>query len=37
MRALNIYDNRVGQGCTWNGNNPCIRHALEDLNWEPII
>ena len=36
-RALTVYDNRVGQGCTWSGNNPRIRRALEDLNWEPII
>ena len=31
-RALNVYDNRVGQGCTWNVNNPRIRRTLEDLN-----
>ena len=37
MRALNIYDNRVGQGCTWSGNNPRIRQALEDVKREPII
>ena len=37
MRALNVYDNRVGQGCTWNGGNPYIRWALEDMKWESII
>ena len=36
-QALNVYDNCVGQGCTWNGNNLCIRYILKDLNWEPII
>ena len=36
-RALNVYDNRVGQGCTWSGGNPCIRRALQDVKWEPII
>lgn len=31
-RALNVYDNRVGQGCTWTGGNTQVRRALEDLN-----
>lgn len=36
-RALNVYDNRVGQSCTWSGGNPCIRRTLKDVKWEPII
>lgn len=36
-RALNVYDNRVGQACTWSGGNSRIRRALEDVTWEPII
>ena len=36
-RVLNAYDNRVGQGCTWTGNIPRVRRALEDIKWESII
>lgn len=34
---MNVYDNRVGRGCTWDGGIRHIRRALEDVNWEPII
>ena len=30
-RGFNVYDNRVGQGCTWSRGNPCVRRALEDI------
>lgn len=36
-RVLNVYDNRVGQGCTWMGNTPRVRRALEDIKWDSII
>ena len=36
-RVLNVYNNRVGQGCTWSENNSRVRRALEDIEWEPII
>ena len=36
-RVVNVYDNRVGRGCTWDGGIHRIRRALEDINWEPVI
>ena len=36
-RVVNVYDNRVGRGCTWDGGIHRTRRALEDVNWEPII
>lgn len=36
-KALNIYDNCDGLGCTWSGNNLCIGRALENVRWKPII
>ncbi len=37
MRVVNVYDNRVGRGCTWDGGIRRTRRALEDIDWEPII
>ncbi len=36
-RVLNVYDNRVGQGCTWIGNTPRVRRVLEDIKWNSVI
>ena len=36
-RALNVYDNRVGRGCTWDGGIPRVRRALEDIEWASVI
>ena len=36
-RVINVYENRIGRGCTWDGGINHIRRALEDINWEPII
>ena len=36
-QVINIYDNQVGQGCTWTGNTPRVRQALEDIKWESVI
>ncbi len=36
-RVVNIYDNRVGNGCTWNGGISHTIRALEDIKWELII
>ena len=30
-RVVNIYDNRVGQRCMWEGETPQNRRALEDI------
>lgn len=29
--VVNAYDNRVGQGCTWERSTPRNRRALEDI------
>lgn len=36
-RVVNAYDNRVGQGCTWEENTPQTRRALEDIVWDRVI
>ena len=36
-RVVNVYNNRVGRGCIWDGSIQRIRRALEDVDWEPII
>lgn len=36
-RAVNVYDNRVGRGCTWEGGTSRIRRALADIRWESVI
>ncbi len=36
-RAVNVYDNRVGRGYTWEGGISRIRRALEDIRWESVI
>ena len=36
-RIVNVYDNRVGRGCTWDGGIQRTRTALEDVNWVPVI
>lgn len=36
-RVVNAYDNRVRQRCTWEGNTPRNRRALEDITWDRVI
>lgn len=36
-RVINVYDNRVGQGCTWVGHTSENRRALEDILWDRVI
>ena len=36
-RVVNVYDNRVKRSYTWDGGIHCIKRALEDINWEPVI
>ena len=31
-RVVNVYNNRVGRGCTWDGNIRHTRKALEDID-----
>ena len=34
---VNVYDNRVGQGCTWEGDMPQNQRVLEDIMWDRVI
>ena len=36
-RIVNIYDNKLGEGQTWQGPELRIRRAIEDFPWRPII
>lgn len=36
-RVINVYDNRVERGYTWDGGIHHIRRALKDMEGEPII
>lgn len=36
-RVVNIYDNRVGRSCTWEGGISRIQRALEDIRRESVI
>lgn len=35
--VVNVYDNQVGRGCTWDGGVYRTRRALEDINWGSVI
>lgn len=37
VRIINVYDNWIERGCTWDGGIGRTRRALEDINWEPVI
>ena len=32
-----MYDNSIGQGCTWQGHTAIIRRVIEDIGWGHII
>ncbi len=34
---VNVYDNQVGRGCTWDGGISHTRRVLEDIEWGPVI
>lgn len=36
-RVVNIHDNVVGEGYTWQGPRPTVRRAIQDIGWSPII
>ena len=36
-RVVNLYDNKVGRGQVWEGSDPSIRRAIQDLSWRNII
>lgn len=36
-RVVNVYDNVVGEGFTWQGPVAIVRRAIQDIRWHPII
>ena len=32
-RVVNLYDNKIGNGCVWQGPSPTIRRAIQDISW----
>ena len=36
-RVVNLYDNVVDEGHTWQGPTSVVRRALQDIRWNPII
>ena len=34
IRVVNLYNNRVGQRCTWEGSTRQNRRALENIGWD---
>lgn len=36
-RIVNVYDNWIGEGQPWTGNNNIRRRAIEDVNWDVVI
>ena len=36
-RVVNIYDNSVGQECTWQGHTAVAQRAIQDIGWNNII
>ena len=36
-RVVNLYDNKVGNGCVWQGASPILRRAIQDISWRLVI
>ena len=36
-RVVNLYDNKIGSGCIWQGSNSTIRQAIQDICWSLVI
>ncbi len=36
-RVVNMYDNYIGQGYTWQGHSTEIRRAIQDISWSYIL
>ena len=37
IRVVNLYNNKIGNGCIWQESNSTIRRAIEDIPWRLII
>ena len=36
-RIVNLYDNIIGEGHTWQGSSPVVRRAIQDIRWNTIL
>ena len=36
-KIVNLYDNKIGRGCVWQGSSSTIRRAIQDILWRSII
>ncbi len=36
-RVVNLYDNKIGNECVWQGPSPTIRRAIQDISWRQVI
>ncbi len=36
-RVVNLYYNKIGNGCAWQGSSSTIRRAIQDISWGLII
>ena len=36
-RVVNLYDNKIGNGCVWQGFSSIIRRAIQDISWRQVI
>ena len=36
-RVVNLYDNKIGEGCLWQGPSPTVRRAIQDISWSSVI
>ena len=36
-RVVNLYDNKIGNGCIWQGTSFILRRAIPDISWRLVI
>ncbi len=36
-RVVNLYDNKIGNGCVWQGSSSTICRAIQDIPWKQVI
>ncbi len=36
-RVVNLYDNKIGNGCVWQGSSSIIRRAIQNIPWRLVI
>ena len=36
-RVINLYDNKIDNGCVWQGSSSTIWQTIQNIFWKPII